>query len=201
MARDALELLVDEAWSLIAAAVADARAAFHWPTVATIGSDGSPRLRTVVLRAADPKAGTLRFHTDLRSAKIDELALDARIAVHFFDPGRQVQVRIAGRATVAGTDGAGRSAWETARRTSLVAYGLMPAPGTPIAAGGDYRLPETPAEIDAGAAHFAAVTVAADGLEWLSLDAGGHRRARFVRAGPGRQGTWQGGWQGTWLVP
>ena len=193
-ARDDLDALRCEAWALIVAAVADGRAPFHTPTVATTDSAGAPRLRTVVLRAADAAAGTVRFHTDLRSAKAAELAGDPRTAVHFFDPARKVQVQLAGRAVIAGiADEDGRSAWDTARPSSRTAYGVMPGPGTPIAAGGGYRLPGTAAGIAAGALHFGAVTVTADRLDWLSLDATGHRRAGFVRTATA--------WQGTWLVP
>ena len=192
--RNDLDALRREAWALIVAAVTDARAPFHTPTVATTDGAGAPRLRTVVLRAADAAAGTVRFHTDLRSAKAGELVRDPRVAVHFFDPVRKVQVQLAGAAAMAGiADEDGRSAWETARPSSRTAYGVMPGPGTPIAGGGDYRLPGTAAEIGAGAAHFGAVTVTAARLDWLSLDATGHRRARFVRAATT--------WQGTWLVP
>lgn len=193
-ARDDLDALAREAWALITAAVADGQAPFHMPTVATTDGEGAPRLRTVVLRAADAAAGTVRFHTDLRSAKVSELARDPRLAMHFYDPTRRVQVQLAGRATMATIDAAaGRSAWETARPASRAAYGVMPGPGAPIAAGGDYRLPTTEAEIGAGAIHFAAVTVMAERLDWLSLDATGHRRAHFLRAGAG--------WRGGWLVP
>ncbi|NBR79124.1 MAG: pyridoxamine 5'-phosphate oxidase, partial [Alphaproteobacteria bacterium] len=52
---------------------ADRRSAFHTPTVATIGLDGRPRLRTIVLRACDTANRSLRFHTDARSDKINEL--------------------------------------------------------------------------------------------------------------------------------
>ncbi|CEJ13459.1 pyridoxamine 5'-phosphate oxidase [bacterium YEK0313] len=192
--RDDLDALRREAWALIVAAVTDGRAPFHTSTIATTDGAGAPRLRTVVLRAADAAAGTVRFHTDLRSAKADELSGDPRTAVHFFDPARKVQVQLAGRAVIAGVaDEGGRSAWETARPSSRTGYGVMPGPGTPIAGGGSYRLPGTAAEIAAGAAHFGAVTVTADRLDWLSLDATGHRRARFVRTATA--------WQGTWLVP
>ena len=62
----------------------------HTPSVATLGLDGRPRIRTVVLRDFDEGAGTLRFHTDRRSEKVSELARDPRIGVHFYDEAAKV---------------------------------------------------------------------------------------------------------------
>jgi pyridoxamine 5'-phosphate oxidase len=42
-------------------------------------------------------------------------------------------------------------------------------------------------------AHFAFARITVASLDWLSLSATGHRRARFERAGDG--------WQSTWLTP
>jgi len=45
-----------DAFRLIARGVADRRSPFRTPTLATVGVDGRPRLRTVVLRAFDAAA-------------------------------------------------------------------------------------------------------------------------------------------------
>jgi pyridoxamine 5'-phosphate oxidase len=65
---DDLDGTLAEAWRLISRGVADRRSPFHHPVVATIGGDGAPQARTVILRACDPAAQRLRFHTDARSA-------------------------------------------------------------------------------------------------------------------------------------
>jgi pyridoxamine 5'-phosphate oxidase len=70
---DDLSLTLEEAWSRLTGGVRDRRSPFHTPAIATIGLDGRPRMRTVVLRGADAGQGVLRFHTDLRGGKVAEI--------------------------------------------------------------------------------------------------------------------------------
>lgn len=170
---DDLEATHDEAWGLLVRGAADRRAAFHTPTVATIGLDGRPRLRTVVLRGVDARARALRFHTDARSAKVAELARDDRIAVHFYDPGHKVQIRIEGQARLMPHD---VEAWARSQAMSRICYAQIAAPGTPT---DDPVAAATVADDTFGIGNFVAVAVAATALEWLYLAHAGHRRALF----------------------
>jgi hypothetical protein len=157
----------------------DRRSAFHTPTIATIGVDGRPRLRTVVLRAVDAAARSLRFHTDRRSEKITELAREPRTAAHFYDPAAKIQVRVEGTAQVHGGDEVALGAWQSSQRMSRICYGTAPGPGTRIPTGDGFTLPSAAPEIDAGQENFVAVVVRALRVEWLYLDHLGHRRAIF----------------------
>jgi pyridoxamine 5'-phosphate oxidase len=169
-----------EAWRLIARGVADRRSPFHHPVVATLGTDGAPQARTVILRGCDVPVRTLRFHTDARSEKAREITADARAALHFYDPGAKIQLRLSGAASLHRDDAVADAAWEGSRVFSRQCYGIAPGPGTPIAAGSDFTLPDVTDEATAaGRAQFTAVTVTIDALEWLYLAAAGHRRARF----------------------
>ena len=76
---DNLEDMLDYAWSLLARGVKNRKSAFHTPTVATIGIDDVPHLRTVVLRGCDEQQ---RFHTDKRSAKVLEISAKPNAAIH-----------------------------------------------------------------------------------------------------------------------
>jgi pyridoxamine 5'-phosphate oxidase len=58
-----------QAWALLARGVADRRSPFHAPTVASLGLDGRPRARVVILRDCDGAAATLRFNTDRRTTR------------------------------------------------------------------------------------------------------------------------------------
>lgn len=167
------------AWACLARGVADRRSAFHTIGVATIGLDGRPRLRTVVLRAVEPSAARLRFHTDARADKVAELAADPRIALHGYDPGGKLQIRVEGRASVHGEDAVADAAWAASRPMSRDCYGTRPAPGTPLSAPDAFALPADEAERAAGRVHFRAVTVAVETIETLYLAHCGHRRARF----------------------
>ena len=62
---DALDL----AFAALAAGAADRHDAFHTPALASIGYDGAPALRTVILRRFDAAQRELQLHTDSRSPK------------------------------------------------------------------------------------------------------------------------------------
>jgi pyridoxamine 5'-phosphate oxidase len=188
---NALSESLAESWRLLARGVADRRSAFHHPTVATIGCDGSPKLRTVILRGCNAASWSLRFHTDSRSDKISEIERDPRIGLHFYDPGAKIQLRVAGVATLHRDDATADAAWSITRVFSRQCYGVMPGPGTPLAAGADFDLPETTDEATApGRAHFCAVAISIASIEWLYLASAGHRRARFTRGVDGVRSEW-----------
>ncbi len=177
------------AWALLARGVADRRSAFHTPTLITQTISGAPAARTVVLRACDVPARTLRFHTDERSAKVAEIERMPRVIVHGYDFKSKAQLRLEGHARVmeASSDAA-RAAWLGSQESSRMIYAQTHAPGAPINA---------PAQGDGrdGAAeeNFSIIMVVIDAFEWLYLHHAGHRRARFA---------WQPeGWRGQWLAP
>ena len=172
---DTLEETLAQAFGLIARGVETSRSPFHTPTLATTGLDGAPALRTVVLRAFDPAFRILRIHTDRRSAKAAELARDGRAMLHGYDPGAQVQLRLAGVATLHIDDATADAAWATSRESSRMCYAAEHPPGAPLPAP-----PAAPQDPEAGRPHFAAVTLRVDSLDWLLLARAGHRRARFA---------------------
>ena len=186
---ETLDDALAEAFRLLSRAVADRRSPLHTPTLGTIAADGAPSLRTVVLRAFDPAARTLRIHTDRRSAKAAEIAANPRAMLHGYDAGAQVQVRLAGRATLHHDDATAETAWAASREMSRQCYAAAHAPGAPLPA----PIP-APADPVAGRPNFAAVTLAIDSLDWLHLAHAGHRRARFAWDGAGSLSA-------TWLAP
>lgn len=174
-----LQAVLSEATRLLSRAVADRRSPMHTPTVATIGLDGRPRLRTVVLRGFDPARRELRFHTDIRSEKVAEMRSDPRMGLHVYDPGSRIQIRLGARATLHTDDAVAENAWQTSQPMSRVCYGTRPGPGSAIEAGGSFSLPDGPGEVADGRPNFVAVTGVIDELDWLHLAASGHRRALF----------------------
>ncbi|KAB1070487.1 pyridoxamine 5'-phosphate oxidase family protein [Methylobacterium planeticum] len=186
-----------ELWRLLADGVRRGRSAFHTPSLATIGAEGRPRVRTVVLRAADPETATLRIHCDRRSDKAAELLARAPCALHAYDPESKVQIRIEGRAGLHADDAVAEAAWAGSQPMSRVCYGVEPAPGTALARGGAYAQPDPEAARALGRPNFCALLVRAESLDFLYLDRRGHRRAGWTRGAGGSHGTWHG----TWLVP
>ncbi|MDR7038995.1 pyridoxine/pyridoxamine 5'-phosphate oxidase [Methylobacterium sp. BE186] len=183
-----------ELWRLLAAGVERGRSAFHTPSLATVDAEGRPRVRTVVLRAAERAGGTLRIHCDRRSDKAGELAARSACALHAYDPETAVQIRIEGTATLHTDDAVADDAWRASLPMSRVCYGIDPAPGTALPRGGAYALPDADDTINVGRPRFCALLVRAERLDFLYLDRRGHRRAGWRRTG-------EGGWTGTWLAP
>ena len=181
-----------EAWRLLDDGVTNAKAPFHLPAVATIGRDGDPRVRTVVLRAADSAGPWLQFHTDRRSPKVAEIQAQPRVALHFYDRAAKVQLRVRARAQVHAEDTVARAAWDKTRAFSRVCYRIDPGPGTPLEAPDGYAEPE-PDDPEVGFETFRVVRAHVAEIEWLYLAGKGHRRAIF-RLG-------DGGYAASWLTP
>lgn len=190
--HDDLEASLAELWRLLGEGARRAGSGFHTPALATVDAQGRPQVRTVVLRAADPETGVLRFHCDRRSRKADDIARHGFAALHAYDREAKVQIRVSGAASLHTDDAVADAAWAGSMAMSRVCYGTMPAPGAAIATGDAYALPEEEA-VALGRPNFCAVLVRADTLEFLYLDRRGHRRAGWTRDGEG--------WVGNWLVP
>lgn len=188
---DDLDGTLAEAWRLIYRGVEDRRADAHTPALSTMGLDGAPQARTVVLRAADPSRRVVTFHTDVRSAKVKELEQNPQCSMLFYERRSKAQVRLLGQAIIHSTGATAASAWERTRSLSRVCYQVTTAPGHEIAA-------PTAAAFDAAATmdgreNFVCAEIEASELEWLFLHHAGHRRVRF---------RWiENAWHKSWLAP
>ncbi len=174
-----------EAFRCLSRGVADRRSPFRHPALGTI-ADGRPSVRTVVLRAWDAGLRRITVHSDIRAAKIAEVAAMAAVSLHVWDPGHLVQLRLDGEAMRAGPERAAAE-WARLHAGSRATYATEPQPGSVIDDPADLSRNEAQAF-----AHFAVLDITIGAFEWLHLAADGHRRARF---------TWAEAWQGVWLVP
>jgi pyridoxamine 5'-phosphate oxidase len=172
-------------WSLVAsellASAASARHSLHLPTLVTIGPDGSPQARTVVLRFFDPSLREVWFHTDIRSGKVADILREPRVLLHWYSPTSRLQIRMPATATVRTGDARARAAWNGSATMSRACYAAGDAPGTPL----DVfpPAPQQPAvDDDAGFEVFAAVGCRFDTLDLLALHAAGHQRVRLQLA-------------------
>ncbi len=184
---DDLDAAREAAFALLARGVADRRSPLHTPTLATIGLDGGPRLRTLVLRGFDAPARTLRLHTDSRAEKFAEIATDPRVSLMGYDAGQRVQIRLDARASLHTDDAIAEAGWAASAEYSRMCYAISPAPGSPA----DSPLP-APQDAASGRPNFAVIRLEFHRMEWLWLAAEGHRRALF---------TWAPTPTATWLVP
>lgn len=178
-----LDTLLAQVWARLVRGVGDRHTPARHPVFATVAPDGTPEVRTVVLRAADPVAGTVEVHTDLRSAKVAALRLKPLAALHVWDDSAHLQTRITASVEVL-TGDAVAAMWLRVPEASQPAYGTMPAPGTPIATALDYRKTPDPAA-------FAVLHCTVLCIDAVHLGPN-HRRARFDKADD---------WCGQWLAP
>lgn len=186
---DDLAAVLVEAWRLLRRGPADATSPLHLPVLVSLRADGAPTARTVVLRAVDEATRSLRIHTDRRSAKCCEIDRDPRVALHFYDADRLMQLRMDCLATLHQDDALADHAWLDNPPATQALYRVGPGPGVPINAAEDFDAKA----VEDGRGNFTAIVARIERLDWLHLAPNGHRRARF---------DWSGGrLRGTWLVP
>lgn len=181
-----LDQTLRTAFDLLCEGAADRRSALHTLSLATLGQDGAPRLRVLVLRGFDADGRSLRLHTDSRADKAAELRADPRAAVLLYDPARRVQLRIEGLVSMHTDDATADAGWAASRAMSRMTYAGA-APGEAVPAP-----PPAPQDATSGRPHFAVLQLRFDRLEWLWLAAAGHQRARF---------TWAPAPHAEWLAP
>lgn len=171
-------------------AVADRRAAWRLPVLATYCPERGPQGRTVVLRSMARAPLSLDVFTDARTRKVAEIGGETRVSLVFWDKSASLQLRIDGAADVL-KDG---EAVEAARRRlgdyAGADYARAAIPGS--AASGPDDAEERLAD---GLAHFCLLRVTATRMDWLELGRDGHRRAEFAC------GKEPGQWTGHWTVP
>ena len=194
---DSLDAVRDQAWARLLAGARGRSDPFHQGVLANLSPDG-PQARYAVLRAVDPGAGTVAFHTDRRSPKVAQLLADPRVSWCFFGHGEQV--RLTGIVQLHLDDAQADAAWAASGRSARQNYAGANPPGTGVGEPGEGGPPGlgSPPLDDAGHAfargNFAFARLQVQTLDWLSLSAQGHVRARFERAAPAA-------WHGIWTTP
>jgi pyridoxamine 5'-phosphate oxidase len=178
-----LDTLRDQAWQRLVRGVHDRHAPARHPTLATVSPEGLPNARTVVLRAADKLQGRLEIHTNLHSSKIVDLMAKPVAALHVWDNGSRLQIRVEADVEIAyGADVA--ATWARVPAQSRTAYSSSHRPGHPIPDALAYDNQPDPAV-------FAVLHLNVRALDLLHLGLH-HRRARFQR---------EDQWAGQWLAP
>jgi hypothetical protein len=166
-------------WNLLREGATSARSALHTPCLATVGEHG-PSARTVVLRYCNEEQRTLACHTDLRSAKIHEAKADPRASWLFYDPGRKLQLRLAGQLSIHVDDDFADRRWDDTTAMGRTCYNTACGSGKhvprPAKAPG---IISNEKEARSARSQFAVIACRIEFLDWLLLSAKGHRRAQF----------------------
>ena len=171
------------AWHRLVRGVHDRHAPARHPTLATVSPEGWPQARTVVMRAVDRSKRRLEIHTNLHSPKIADLTTTPVAALHIWDSGSRLQIRLQAEVEIVHGDQVA-STWSAVPERSRTAYSRNPIPGQPIAEALAYELRPDPAA-------FAVLYLKVGVMDLLHLGHE-HRRAQF---------TSDLDWAGQWLAP
>jgi hypothetical protein len=177
-----LSNLLNDSKKQLASALKNKKHPFRYFTMTTIGEDGSPHSRTVVLRGFNPEKFTLTIYTDSRSNKVKELLNDPRAEFLFYDSNQLLQLVIKVNLFDSKTSQKNFTELPDPMKKD---YSSSLEPGAPI--GGPDQV-----EYNYDKGHFTALTFEALQFDYLKLKRPNHFRARFLA---------KENWQGVFLTP
>ena len=186
---NSLELTLLEAENLISDGVENSKSMFHTPVLSSF-VEKTISTRTVVLREFDSKDRTLRFHTDSRSGKIEELKENSISSVHGYDPDLKVQIRLKGKTSLHIDNEISKKAWAESREMSKMCYSVKDSPGNKISSPEPFDLIKEEIDIELGYNNFAVLHFSYDSLEFLFLKGAGHRRSLFDWSSDQLESSW-----------
>ncbi|MEM6690185.1 MAG: hypothetical protein AAF664_12200 [Planctomycetota bacterium] len=197
--EDSLQGMEDLIWQSLLGGASSKKHPWNEGTFSTAAMDGPdrarPKSRTVILRKADRSTLSVDFHTDIRSAKIDQLE-NQDVCWLFYATVTKMQLRLEGSATI--IDGAEADrAWAQTSLGSRSAYLSLAPPGTVVP---DQHPPDTSdrsvssLESERGRVNFRIVRTFVTTADWLYLKREGHVRARLNYQDSGKCDC-------CWLVP
>ncbi len=179
-----LSELEQDCWDRLVSGAVKSRTPFHTPSIATL-QQGDVSLRTVVLRKTLPTERELRFHTDVRSPKWQELSQNPSISALFYDGLARIQIRVKGKAFLHHSNEITDEAWQKTSISSRKCYltRFSPSSFTEESSSGLSENIEnenfTLSESESGYSNFGIVSIHVQSIDWLWLNHAGHRRAFF----------------------
>lgn len=175
------EQLVTRVWQALTRATKDKHHQWRTPVLASIGLDGQPQARTIVLRQADPTAWRLEAYTDSRSPKCLELTQQQHAQLVFWSEKLRWQLRVSVIAHVHTQGELVDHAWAKMRQSpSATDYLTAQAPGSELLTGQHNTAIATHSDRDH---HLAVLAFEIIAMDWLALGRGGHLRAHIDRTG------------------
>ena len=180
---------LESAKLILSEAVSNTQTLFHTPVVSTM-YENKIVSRVMVLREFNFDKKILRFHTDNRAAKIDNLTKNPSSTVIGYDADLKIQIKMQGHAKVHIDDEVAKIAWNESTPRSKKCYSVKGGSSKKIENPGDYDI--TNFEVEDGYQNFAVIIFNFLSLEFLYLKSSGHRRALH---------DWYDDYSSTWLVP
>lgn len=163
----------------------------RWLQLATVASDGSPRVRTLVFRGWRD-GSSLELFTDARSSKLEDLAAEPRAELCWLLPKARCQFRLQGVALRLEPETQRtreQQHWTQLRPEGRALWG-WPSPGQPLEETAHFpsSIPDGTPTPDS----FVLLTLEIHQVELLELTSSPHRRRRWIA---------DNGWQVTDLNP
>ncbi len=179
--RNDLIEIEKQIWLLLEQSVKTAKSAFHQGNLATINND-FPEQRTVVLRNIDSERKTLRFHTDIRSEKINHIKNNNAVSWLFYDAELKLQLRIYSKADIYYDNETANLAWENSRLPSKMCYTTQAKSGSVIIEPEIIDVNKKDVEpelLDFARKNFCVIETKAFAMDFVFLNAKGNKRGFF----------------------
>jgi pyridoxamine 5'-phosphate oxidase len=163
--------LKERIWQELTRCALDKHHEWRSPVLSTVGLDGTPQARTVVLRQANKAAQTITIFTDKRTPKVAELVKQPSGVITCWSKRLGWQCRISLQFQVLTEGSEVDAAWlRISRSPAAKDYLAALPPGTPLVEKGD-----------APSSHQLAVLIGhITAIDWLELGVLAHRRIKFV---------------------
>lgn len=193
-----LEAVLQNSWQMLAAGASEKNTPLSIATIGTV-TNNTAQLRTVVLRKTVIPERQLHFYTDIRSAKVQQLADNPILSWLFYHPIEKIQLKAISSVKIHHQDAIALENWKEIPSYGLKTYATLQAPSTPLSQPrNDLPTFWTSEKIEKTQTaytynNFAVVVTTIKELEWLHLQRSGNQRARFTFI--------NGQWDGTWIVP
>ncbi|WP_271782070.1 pyridoxamine 5'-phosphate oxidase family protein [Aquimarina algiphila] len=158
---------------------------FRYFTLATSDINGTPKMRTVVLRETNDQL-QLIFYTDKRSEKMNHIKEHDAVSLLFFDTERLLQISIQANAKIITDDSKLQSIWNQIPQNSRKEYTSKLSPGKAI------KNPEAVDYLE-GKHFFSVIKIIPNRIEYLRLKRPNHIRVLFKKENTN--------WKGMFLVP
>ena len=165
--------LLHDIWTELENAIGDRAHSWRTPVMASIDTQGLPQARTLVLRELDKGQWRLSAYTDHRSPKVAQLHHHPYASLVFWSSALKWQLRISARVAMQTQGERVDALWQTLKQTSAASDYLAGNPPGSTLANAETASAKSHA---LGILDFYVLE-----MDWLALNAQGHKRARLDR--------------------
>jgi pyridoxamine 5'-phosphate oxidase len=171
------DVILERVWQELARGTVDRHHEWRTPVLSTIGLDGTPQARAVVLRQASKVTQSLTIFTDRRTPKVAELSAQPVGMLTFWSKRLGWQCRIALSFQVHLDGPEVNAAWVRMSQSAAAKdYLALVAPGSPIV-GNDC---DENTAANNMSHNLALLTGRISSIDWLELGQSAHRRIKFT---------------------